>query len=204
MLGRAHAVEAKTFQSSAFICRASHHSAWLSPRRPSERMPEPRLQLSCPPPQRLAEDTPNKRSEATAAPSTVVTAITDAGWVTLTKRTEASTSPSTVVPAKTLAGFAHADQAIRVQSSDLICRARQHSGWLNPRRPRDGGKSSALASRASHHSRWMSHLQPREQRPEQCSKTSCSPNWLVEFSPNVRIETRAAPSPVESAKTVAN
>jgi hypothetical protein len=45
-------------------------------RRPSNQRPEQRPNLSCPPPQWLAEPTPTERKEVIAAPSPVVPTTT--------------------------------------------------------------------------------------------------------------------------------
>jgi hypothetical protein len=109
-VGCAHADRANRGQSSALTWRPRHPSGWLGPRRPSVQRPEQRPHLSSPQPQWLAGLTPTKRTEARAA-------------------------PSSVVPASKVAGWAHADQANRGQTSALTCRARLHSGWKGPRRP---------------------------------------------------------------------
>jgi hypothetical protein len=73
----------------------------------------------------------------------------------------------------------HADQANRCQNIALICRLRQHSRWLSPRRP-------------------------REQRPEQRPQLSTtSTQWLVAPTPTERTEARAAPSDVVPSYKVA-
>ena len=107
-----HAVQANTGKSSAVNCRARHHCGLLSQRRPSEQRPEQRPQLSSPRPEWLAEAPPIERTEATAAHSSVVRAIT-------------------------VAVRGHADQENRGQSITLTFRSRQHSGWLVPLRSRE-------------------------------------------------------------------
>jgi hypothetical protein len=80
---------------------------WDQADRPSEQKPDQRPYLSCPPTQWLAETTPTDKTEARAA-------------------------PSTVVPVTTVDGWTQADQENRVQSSAFTCRARHHRCWLNP------------------------------------------------------------------------
>jgi hypothetical protein len=137
--------EAKSAPSP--IVRAITVAGWLGPRRSREHRPHQRHHPSCQPPQELAEPTPTKQTVARAAPSPAVQATTVVGW-------------------------AQADQANRGQSSALACRARNHSGWLSPRRP-------------------------SEQRPEKCHHLSCPPpQWLAEPTPTDGTEATAAPSPV--------
>jgi hypothetical protein len=99
-------------QRNALNCRARYRSGWMSPRRLSEHRPEQRPQLSSPRPEWLAEAPPIERTEATAAHSSVVRAIT-------------------------VAVRGHADQENRGQSITLTFRSRQHSGWLVPLRSRE-------------------------------------------------------------------
>jgi hypothetical protein len=102
--GLAHAVRATRGHSSAFTCRALHHSDWLSPRRTNVQRPEQRPHLSGPTIQWLAGPTPTKRTEAKTASSPVMPPLQGIGEPTPTERTVATAASSPVVPATTGAG----------------------------------------------------------------------------------------------------
>ena len=98
---------------------------------------------------------------------------------TATERTEDISAPSNIVPVKIVAGCTHADHASSSHCSTLICRARDHSGWLSQR-------------------------PPSGQWPDQRPKFSCPPpQWLAEPTQNERTVARAASTRVVSATTVA-
>ena len=64
----ANAEQENSVQSSSLTCPIRQHSGWLSPRRPSEQMPEQRPQLSCQQPKSHVETPTTKRTEARAVP----------------------------------------------------------------------------------------------------------------------------------------
>jgi hypothetical protein len=65
------------------------------------------------------------------------------------------------------------------------------------------GQGSTLNFRARHHSGWLRPSRPKEQRPEQRPHLWCPPpQWLVEPKPTNRTEARVATSLVVDATTV--
>jgi hypothetical protein len=177
--GSSHVDRADRSQCCAINCRVRLRSCCVSLRRPIEQRPDHRPQLSCPPPLRVAEPTTKERKETRAA-------------------------HSPFVPTSTVAGWDHADHANRGQTSVLTFRAPHHIGWLSPRRPSEQTTKQRPYMSCHHHRCWLSPRRTTELRPHERPHNSCPPpQWLCEPTPTKRSASKAAPSTVVHATSVA-